>query len=219
MITGQVAATLGADWGTLSAQVSAWTGVAALFVAGIGGWFAFRSFKRQGRQLLELERDKRIEQASKIAAHIVSPDTTDDTKPLVVRMINASPLPIQTPIIWVIPSREKFTAGGRFIPRYLPPGDSDHTTVVKYDVSHQIGFAFPDNAGRYWFRWENIPLIEINRDGYLYLLDAIPVNDAVAFDLFRYLDDFGVRAFPPPSRGFVTKLLAVTADAIRATRG
>ncbi|WP_141566541.1 hypothetical protein [Pseudonocardia sp. N23] len=156
MITGQVVAILGADWGTLSAQVSAWTGVAAFFVASIGGWFAFRSFKRQGEQLAELKQDKRAEQISKLGVWVTEWDTH-------YTVANDSNVPVHALSVWI--QNGDSTANATSLLNF-PPGkakilpDSPMTT----EGLGVVGYMCIDNAMVPWFRWGTLPIVEITRE-------------------------------------------------------
>lgn len=161
MLTDQVVATLGADWGTVSAQLSAWFSLAALIVASIGGWFAFQSFKRQGDQVRQLEQDKRAEQASKVAAWL---ETSWSGLNFMVR--NASDVPVYSVVLYVLP-HVKRPHGRRYLD-VLPPGspqEIESLVPVPDDESRigLVGMTFVDAQGRPWMRWGPTPLVELSR--------------------------------------------------------
>ncbi|MGE0841157.1 hypothetical protein [Pseudonocardia sp.] len=164
MITGQVTATLGADWGPIGTQLSAWFALAGVIVATVGGVFAFGSFRRQGKQLRELELDKRAEQASKIAVWIEG-DGWNGAK-YVVR--NASDVPALSVQLFAMTYANH--PYGRVDVDVLPPGERSYPIDGDVEFDNKgipksvAGIIFADSVGRMWMRWGLAPLVELNLD-------------------------------------------------------
>lgn len=156
--------------GTLPAWVTAGIAFLALIAASTSAYFSYRNTRNQQKQLEyqqkqldRLEEDKHKEQASKVAAWVVTKVNPNEGRRVLptamrertfVRVVNGSDLPVYGVWVWVHEAQFERQIGRGALARTLPPGSNDLMLDLPLPLTKfsWVSVVFEDAQGVYWYR-------------------------------------------------------------------